>query len=157
MTEATSSVNTANTAAVPEDPQALAEAVAKSMWARDRAAQAMGMRIDSVGPGRATLSMPVREDMLNGHDICHGGITFALADTAFAYACNAYNFNTVGAGCNIEYLAPGLPGETLTAEAVETHLAGRNGIYDITVRDSKGTVLALFRGKSRRVAGNVIR
>ena len=141
---------------LPTDPQALAEAVAAAMWSRDRAAQALGMRIDSVGPGHATLSMPVRSDMVNGHHICHGGLIFTLADTAFAYACNAYNRNTVASGCNIDFVAPGKEGDTLTAEAVERSLSGRTGVYDITVRDSAGKTVALFRGKSYRIAGEVI-
>jgi acyl-CoA thioesterase len=136
--------------------QNLAEAVAEAMWARDRAAQALGIRIDSVGPGRATLSMPVRGDMVNGHHICHGGLIFALADTAFAYACNAYNRNTVASGCNIDFVAPGKEGDTLQAEAVERSLSGRTGVYDVTVRDGAGRTVALFRGKSYRIAGEVI-
>ena len=140
----------------PAEAQALAEAVAEAMWSRDRAAQALGLRIDSVGPGRATLSMPVRSDMVNGHHICHGGLIFALADTAFAYACNAYNRNTVASGCNIDFTAPGKEGDTLTAEAVERSAAGRTGVYDVTVRDSAGRTVALFRGKSYRIAGEVI-
>lgn len=138
------------------EAQALAESVAAAMWSRDRAAQALGIRIDSVGPGRATLSMPVRGDMVNGHHICHGGLIFALADTAFAYACNAYNRNTVASACNIDFLAPGKEGDTLQAEAVERSLAGRTGVYDVTVRDSAGKTIALFRGKSHRIAGEVI-
>jgi len=141
---------------LPTDPQALAEAVAAAMWSRDRAAQALGMRIDSVGPGHATLSMPVRSDMVNGHHICHGGLIFALADTAFAYACNAYNRNTVASGCNIDFVAPGREGDTLQAEAVERSLSGRTGVYDVTVRDGAGNTVALFRGKSYRIAGEVI-
>ena len=136
--------------------QALAEAVAEAMWSRDRAAQALGMRIDSVAPGRAVLSMAVRGDMVNGHHICHGGLIFALADTAFAYACNAYNFNTVASGCNIDFVAPGKEGDTLQATAVERSRSGRTGVYDVTVRDSAGKDLALFRGKSYRIAGEVI-
>ncbi len=136
--------------------QALAEAVAEAMWSRDRAAQALGMRIDSVAPGRATLSMPVRSDMVNGHHICHGGLIFSLADTAFAYACNAYNLNTVASGCNIDFVAPGKEGDTLQATAVERSRSGRTGVYDVTVRDSAGKDLALFRGKSYRIAGEVI-
>ena len=136
--------------------QALAEAVAEAMWSRDRAAQALGMRIDSVAPGRATLSMPVRSDMVNGHHICHGGLIFSLADTAFAYACNAYNLNTVASGCNIDFVAPGKEGDTLQAIAVERSRSGRTGVYDVTVRDSAGKDLALFRGKSYRIAGEVI-
>jgi len=141
---------------IPQDPQALAEAVAQTMWSRDRAAQALGIQIQSIGPGRAVLSMTVRGDMVNGHSICHGGLIFSLADTAFAYACNAYNRNTVASGCSIEFLAPGIEGDTLQAEAVERNLAGRTGVYDITVRDSAGKTLALFRGKSYRIAGEVI-
>ena len=136
--------------------QELAEAVAEAMWSRDRAAQALGMRIDSVAPGRASLSMPVRSDMVNGHHICHGGLIFALADTAFAYACNAYNLNTVASGCNIDFVAPGKEGDTLQATAVERSRSGRTGVYDVTVRDSAGKDLALFRGKSYRIAGEVI-
>lgn len=145
-----------DTQSIPADPQALAEAVAAAMWSRDRAAQALGIRIDSVGPGHATLSMPVRGDMVNGHHICHGGLIFALADTAFAYACNAYNRNTVASGCNIDFVAPGKEGDTLQAEAVERSLSGRTGVYDVTVRDSAGRTVALFRGKSYRIAGEVI-
>ena len=136
--------------------QELAEAVAEAMWSRDRAAQALGMRIDSVAPGRASLSMPVRSDMVNGHHICHGGMIFTLADTAFAYACNSYNKNTVASACHIDFLAPAKEGETLEAEAIEQSAAGRTGVYDVTVRDSAGKDLALFRGKSYRIAGEVI-
>ena len=142
--------------AIPTDPQALAEAVAAAMWSRDRAAQALGIRIEAVGPGTARLSMKVRGDMVNGHHICHGGLIFSLADTAFAYACNAYNRNTVASGCNIDFVAPGKEGDTLTAEAVERSASGRTGVYDITVRDSAGKTVALFRGKSYRIAGEVI-
>lgn len=149
---------TANTpdTAVPTDPQALAEAVAKAMWSRDRAANALGMRIDEVRQGYARLSMPVRGDMVNGHHICHGGLIFSLADTAFAYACNSYNKNTVASACNIDFLAPGKEGDTLSAEAVEMSASGRTGVYDVTVRDSAGKTIALFRGKSYRISGEVI-
>ena len=141
---------------VPTDPQALAEAVTAAMWSRDRTAQALGMRIESVGPGRATVRMTVRGDMVNGHHICHGGLIFTLADTAFAYACNAYNLNTVGSGCSIDYVAPGKEGDTLQAIAVERSRSGRTGVYDVVVRDGAGRDLALFRGKSYRIAGEVI-
>lgn len=141
---------------IPTDPQALAEAVARAMWSRDSAAQALGMRIESVGPGTATLSMLVRPDMVNGHHICHGGLIFALADTAFAYACNAYNQNTVASAGNIDFLAPGQQGQTLIAEANERSLSKRTGVYDVTVRDTTGKTVALFRGKSHRIAGEVI-
>ncbi|MBN9696321.1 MAG: hydroxyphenylacetyl-CoA thioesterase PaaI [Zoogloea sp.] len=126
------------------------------MWSRDRAANALGMRIDEVRQGYARLSMPVRGDMVNGHHICHGGLIFSLADTAFAYACNSYNKNTVASACNIDFLAPGKEGDTLSAEAVEMSASGRTGVYDVTVRDSAGKTIALFRGKSYRISGEVI-
>ncbi len=135
---------------------ALAEAAGAAMFARDRASQALGMTLDSIRPGYARMSMPVRDDMLNGHQTCHGGFIFALADSAFAFACNSHNQNTVGAGCTIEYLAPGRLGDVLTAEAVEQALAGKSGVYDIRVSDQGGRVLALMRGKSHRVSGEVV-
>lgn len=138
-------------------PEELAARVAESMYRRDRAAQHLGMQIERTGPGTATLSMKVREEMLNGHDIGHGGFIFALADTAFAYACNAYNFNTVASGCSIDYVAPARLGDTLVATAEERALSGRTGVYDITVRNQKGENIALFRGKSYRIKGHVIR
>jgi len=141
---------------IPQDPQELAEAVAHAMWARDHAAQALGIRIESVAPGQAQLLMDVRQDMLNGHDICHGGMIFSLADTAFAYACNAYNQTTVASACNIDFLAPARRGDTLRAIATERSRAGRTGVYDITVQNADGNVLALFRGKSHRITGEVL-
>lgn len=139
-----------------QDPQALAQAVAHAMWTRDHAAQALGIRIESVGPGRASLLMDVRLDMLNGHNICHGGLIFTLADTAFAYACNAYNQTTVASACAIDFLAPAREGDTLRAVAIERSLAGRTGVYDINVDDLNGRPIALFRGKSHRISGEVI-
>jgi acyl-CoA thioesterase len=141
---------------ISDDAQALAEAVADSMWSRDRATQALGMRIEAIRPGYARISMPVREDMLNGHRICHGGLIFTLADSAFAYACNSHNKNTVASACHIDFLAPGREGDTLQAEAVEQSASGRTGVYDVTVRDGEGRTLALFRGKSYRISGDVI-
>ena len=140
----------------PEEAQALAEATAKAMWSRDQAAQALGMSILSVKPGYAKLNMAVRADMVNGHHICHGGMIFSLADTAFAYACNSYNKNTVASACHIDFLAPGKEGEMLEAEAIEQSQSGRTGVYDVTVRSSSGKTIALFRGKSYRINGEVI-
>ncbi len=140
----------------PEAAQALAEATAKAMWARDRAAQALGMTIVRVQPGAALLTMQVREDMVNGHHICHGGMIFSLADTAFAYACNSYNKNTVASACHIDFLAPAREGELLEADAIEQSASGRTGVYDVTVRTSSGRTVALFRGKSYRISGEVI-
>lgn len=138
------------------NPQALADAVTQAMWSRDRTSQGLGMQILSVKPGYALMAMPVRADMVNGHHICHGGFIFTLADSAFAYACNSYNQNTVASGCNIDFLAPAHVGDLLEAEAVERSLAGRTGVYDITVRTRTGKTVALFRGKSYRLKGEVI-
>ena len=137
-------------------PQALAEQVAAAMYARDPASQGLGITLDGVGAGCATMSMTIRADMLNGHGSCHGGFIFTLADSAFAFACNSHNLVTVGAGCTIDYLAPGRPGDVLTAEAIERTLAGRTGIYDVDVRNQEGRVIATFRGKSHRIGGDVV-
>lgn len=138
------------------DPQALAELAGKTMYERDPASQALGMTLDAILPGFARMRMRVREDMLNGHGTCHGGYIFMLADSAFAFACNSHNFNTVGAGCTIDYLAPGRAGDVLVAEAVEQALAGKTGVYDVVVTDQDGRKVALFRGKSHRVPGHVV-
>ena len=140
----------------PADAQALAEAVAEAMWSRDRAANALGIKIESVGPGVSHLSMPVRGDMVNGHHICHGGLIFSLADTAFAYACNSYNRNTVASACHIDFLAPGMENDTLDAEAVERSQSGRTGVYDVTVTNQDGRNVALFRGRSYRIKGQIV-
>jgi acyl-CoA thioesterase len=137
------------------DPQALAELAGKTMYERDPASRALGMTLDAIRPGYARMSMTVRADMLNGHGTCHGGYIFMLADSAFAFACNSHNFNTVGAGCTIDYLAPGREGDVLVAEAVEQALSGKTGVYDIAVSNQEGRTLALFRGKSHRVSGMV--
>ncbi|HZV64487.1 MAG TPA: hydroxyphenylacetyl-CoA thioesterase PaaI [Telluria sp.] len=137
------------------DAQALAELAGKTMYQRDPASQALGMQLAEIRPGYARMTMPVRADMLNGHQTCHGGYIFMLADSAFAFACNSHNHNTVGAGCSIDYLAPGREGDLLTAEAVEQALAGKTGVYDIKVSNQEGRTVALFRGKSHRVAGLV--
>ena len=138
------------------NPQALAELAGRTMYERDPASQALGMTLDAIRPGYARMRMWVRDDMLNGHGTCHGGYIFMLADSAFAFACNSHNFNTVGAGCTIDYLAPGRAGDVLVAEAVEQALAGKTGVYDVVVTDQDGRKVALFRGKSHRVAGHVV-
>jgi acyl-CoA thioesterase len=138
------------------DPQALAEATVQAMYPRDNASQALGMKILEIAPGRARMSMLVRSDMLNGHATCHGGFIFALADSTFAFACNSRNLNTVASGCSIEYVAPALRNDMLIAEAQERSLAGRTGVYDITVSNQDGKTIALFRGKSYRIRGEVI-
>ena len=138
------------------DARTLAERVAESMYERDTATQALGIRIAHVGPGYAELAMAVRADMLNGHEICHGGFIFTLADSAFAYACNSYNLNTVASGCAIEFTAPARAGDVLTARAHERQLAGRTGVYDVEVANQRGETVALFRGKSYRIKGHLI-
>jgi acyl-CoA thioesterase len=114
------------------------------------------MEIRQVLAGSATLRMRVRKDMVNGHQICHGGLIFTLADTAFAYACNSYNQNTVASACHIDFLAPGREGDVLEAVAIERSSAGRTGVYDVEVRVVDGHAVALFRGKSHRIKGEVI-
>lgn len=146
----------ADSASSQADPQDLAERVAAAMFARDNASQALGMVIDAVGPGYARLSMQIRKDMVNGHDICHGGLIFTLADSAFAFACNSDNHNTVASGANIDFVRPGFLGDRLTAEAKERHAGGRSGVYDMTVTNQKGDLIALFRGKSARIKGTVL-
>lgn len=139
----------------PTEAQSLAERAAQRMWSNDRASKALGMRIDAIGPGTAKLSMSVRADMLNGHDICHGGFVFTLADSAFAYACNSYNLVTVASGAGIEFLAPAREGDLLTALAHERSASGRTGVYDIEVTNQRGDRIALFRGKSYRIKGHI--
>jgi len=145
-----------NDAPDPLAAQALAERVAAAMMERDRASQALGMRIARVAPGEAELTMTVRADMVNGHAICHGGYVFTLADSTFAFACNSYNHNTVAQGCSIDYVAPAHEGDVLTATGRERSRAGRTGVYDIEVRNQRGETIALFRGKSYRIQGSVV-
>ena len=140
----------------PDEAQALAERVAAAMYERDRASQALGMRILRVGAGRAELSMRVRPDMLNGHRTCHGGFIFSLADSAFAFACNSYNLTTVASGCTIEFVAPARENDVLTAVAQERSVSGRTGVYDIEVSNQDGAAIAFFRGKSYRIKGHVL-
>lgn len=139
-----------------DTPQALAELAGKTMFERDPASQALGMTLDEIRPGYARMSMPVRGDMLNGHGTCHGGYIFMLADSAFAFACNSHNLNTVGAGCTIDYIAPGREGDVLVAEAVEQALTGKTGVYDVAVSNQEGRRIALLRGKSHRIGGHVV-
>lgn len=128
---------------------------ADAMLANDNAAHWFGMSLESVDEGRATLSLTVAAEHANGHGICHGGVIFALADTAFAYACNSRNQNTVAQQNSITYLMPALVGDTLTASAVEFQLRGRSGITDVTVTSKSGEVIAVFRGHSRSINGHL--
>jgi acyl-CoA thioesterase len=141
------------------DPQAiaLAQQVAQSMFAVDTATKdTMGIEILVCEPGRAVLRMPVQPLHLNGHQICHGGFIFTLADSTFAFACNSYNKAAVAAGCSIEFLKPAKLGDVLTCEGVEQTLSGRHGIYDMRVTNQHGDTIAMFRGKSAQIHGTVI-
>jgi acyl-CoA thioesterase len=142
--------------AAEPDPLVLAHEVGRAMYARDRTSQFLGIRLDEIGPGYARMHMKVSEHMVNSHDICHGGFIFTLADTTFAYSCNSYNHNAVASGCSIEFLTPAYRGDTLHAKGTEQALAGRSGIYDIEVTNQDGRRIALFRGKSQRIKGEVV-
>jgi acyl-CoA thioesterase len=137
----------------PDEAQRVAEATRDAMWRDDRASQALGMQVVTIGPGSATLTMTVREDMLNGHDICHGGLVTTLADSTFAFACNAYNEVTVASGFDVNLIAAAREGDVLTASAVEVAKAGRTGVYDITVNNQRGERVAAFRGRSYTMKG----
>jgi acyl-CoA thioesterase len=134
----------------------LAQRCAQAMYAEDRASSHLGIIVDDVAPGQATARMRVTETMINGHDICHGGYVVLLADTAFAFACNTYNHRTVAQGCDVTFVAPARLGELLVAKAQERVRQGRSGIYDVTVRNDGGHVVAEFRGRSRVVAGTLV-
>ena len=134
-------------------PQALAEASARAMWNDDSASQRLGMTLDHIAPGRATLSMTITEAMSNGHGNCHGGYIFTLADSAFAFACNSRGPRAVAAQCQVAYLRPGRPGDRLVATAVEVVREGRSSIYDVHVR-CEGAVVAEFRGHARQIGGS---
>lgn len=137
-------------------PQEIAEAVRDAMYANDRASRGLGMEIMAIAPGAATVRMAVRENMLNGFDICHGGYITTLADSAFAFACNSYNELTVASGFAIDIVAPARLGDLLTAVASEVSLAGRTGVYDITLRNQRDELVAVFRGRSYRIKGKPV-
>ena len=132
-------------------PRKTAQRVRDGMFANDRASRMLGLRVVEVDPGGATLSMTVREDMLNGHDICHGGLIATLADSAFAFACNSYDELTVASGFGIDFVAPARLGDVLTARCHEVTKAGRTGIYDTEVTNQRGERVAVFRGRSHTV------
>jgi acyl-CoA thioesterase len=138
-------------------PAALAARVGETMFAVDAASRDfMQMELVACEPGRAVMRMKVRAPMLNGHQICHGGLIFTLADSTFAFACNSHNKVTVAAGCSIEFLKPARLDDVLTCEGVEQVLQGRHGIYDMKVTNQRGEVIAVFRGKSASIQGTVI-
>ena len=133
-----------------------ARAVGAHMFAADRASKGLGMTISHLGEGTATLTMTIRDDMLNGFDICHGGFITTLADSAFAFACNSRNVVTVAAGLTVDFLAPAHSGDVLTAAASETSRAGRTGVYDIVVTNQHGRRVALVRGRSHSLTGRTV-
>jgi len=135
-------------------PEQIAQRCAEIMWPDDHAARGLGMTIVAVGPGTATLTMTVRQDMVNGHGTCHGGFIFAVADSTFAYACNSFNHRAVAAGVDINFLAPSHLGDILTGHGHARHQGGRSGVYDIEVMNQDGKLIAVFRGRAARVKGH---
>lgn len=135
------------------DAQATADAVRVGMFANDRASQAMGMRVIDVAPGRATVEMTVRDDMINGFGTCHGGLIAALGDTAFGFACNSSNELTVASGLSVDFIAPARSGDVLVARAEAVSVTRRTGIYDVDIRKANGERIAVFRGRSFRILG----
>ena len=138
------------------DAQRVAELSAQALFANDGAARSLGIGIEEVRPGFARLRMTVRADMVNGHGICHGGLIFALADSAFAVACNTHNAVTVAAAASIDFLAPAHVHDELTAEARELWRSRRSGIYEIGVSNQRGETVALFRGRSHCTGGQLV-
>lgn len=138
------------------DAQRVAEAVRDTMFANDRASKGLGMEITAIAPGSATIRMTVREDMLNGFEICHGGFITTLADSTFAFACNSHNYMTVAQGFVIDIVAPARLGDVLTAEGREVSQSGRTGVYDITIKNQRDELVAVFRGKSYRLKGRYV-
>ena len=130
------------------DEQQLAEACVAAMFQRDAGSQSLGIRIEKTGPGLSVVSMQVRADMINGHGSCHGGFVFALADSAFAFACNSANRVNVAMSCSIDFLAPALVDDLLTASASVLHATGRTGLTEIGVTNQEGKLIARFRGRS---------
>lgn len=137
-------------------PQEIAEKVRDGMFANDTVAQFFGMQFIDVAPGYVKMSMKIRPEMLNGFKICHGGMVTTLADTAFAYACNSANEQTVASGLSMDFIAPSFENDILIAEAKEVSQAGRTGVYDITVTKSTGELIAVMRGKSYRIKGKQV-
>ena len=139
---------------MPLTPDQIAQRCADIMWPDDHAARGLGMEIVSASAGRASLRMTVRQDMVNGHGICHGGFIFAVADSTFAYACNGYNHRAVASGVDINFVAPAHLGDVLTAVGQARHQGGRSGVYDIEVTNQAGKLIAVFRGRSSRIKGH---
>lgn len=135
----------------------VARACARLMWANDRASKEMGLELGEVTPGEASVHLTVRPEMLNGHGVCHGGLIFAMADTAFAFACNSLNRQAVAMHCSISFIEKVSAGARLTAHAAGRAVYGRNGIFDVTVTNDQGVKVAEFRGYSRTVGGEWVK
>lgn len=138
------------------NPEQLARDCGEALWAGDQACKALGVTLVGIARGTATMTMRVRAEMVNGHDLCHGGLIFTLADSCFAYACNSENFNTVAAGARIEFLAPARLGDELTAIASQIQQGRRTGVYDVIVSNQASQPIALFRGNSHRIGGRLV-
>ena len=136
--------------------QQTAERVRDGMYANDRASKGLGMSVVAIAPGSAIMTMTVREDMLNGHEICHGGFIATLADSSFAFACNSYNELTVASGFTADFLAPARLGDVLTARCTEVSKSGRTGVYDADVTNQRGERVAVFRGRSYTMKGKPV-
>jgi len=149
-------MTTGQTMTPQEIATALAVLVGEGMMAKDQASRGLGMKLTHISPGAAHIDMPVRNDMLNGHATCHGGFITALADSAFAFACNSYNELTVASGLSIDFVAPAFAGDVLTARAIEVSLSGRTGVYDVMVSNQKSDCIAVFRGRSHRIKGKKV-
>ena len=139
-----------------QSAQQTADLVREGMSRNDRASKMLGMQIVEVTPGHATLTMTIRDDMLNGHDICHGGLITTLADSAFAFACNSYNELTVASSLSVDLVAPAREGDVLTAQATPVNRAGRTGVYDMVVTNQRGERVAFVRGRSYTVKGKPV-
>lgn len=143
-------------AAIAAAAQALADQTRAALLADDHATKMLGMQIVSVTPGTAVIQMAVRQEMLNGHAICHGGLIATLADSTFAFACNSHNEVTLASGFSIDFLAPGRLGDVLTATCTEQSKTGRTGLYDTLVVNQRGERIALFRGRSYTLRGKPV-
>jgi acyl-CoA thioesterase len=149
-------MNSTPTVSEASRAQELAERTAEFLLSHDQMSRSLGMKLVHVAAGRASLSMLVRADMLNGHGSCHGGVLFSLADTAFAFACNTYNALTVAAGATIDFLIPAKQGDELTAVATELWRSRRSGVYDVAVINQRQECVALFRGRSHQLDAKVL-
>ena len=138
------------------DQPEIAQRCTRRLYETDHASRTLGITIDVIGPGAVTATMTVTRSMLNGFAVCHGGIIFTLADTAFAFACNAYDNLTLAAGASIEFLRPAREGDVLTAVASEVHRGGRSGVYDVLVRNREDEAIAVFRGRSHSTGRSVL-